>query len=270
MRNFTCSGISVVFVLALAGCPGNPPPHLVDAFHPTTDTGPMIDTNPMSAPDMNVPHVDMGTMPGFCGFGTGGCDLVATSACPMDGTTRQGCYLGATSTMCAPAGTATSGSCSSSNGCERGYACVGPTDTSTACERVCCADANCDPGEVCNPIGDGSGNPLPNGIGTCHRNTACTPIPNSGCTGTQQCILTMADGTTDCHSSGAVAEGGNCSAASCAPGLGCYTVTMAGADAGGPPPGRCFRYCRTAMGNADCTMSGTTCMAFSTAIGLCQ
>ncbi len=269
MRNFTCSGISAFFVLALAGCPGNPPPHLVDAFHPTTDTGTTpVDTNPMGQPDMNVPAVDMGTTPGFCGFG-GGCDLLATSACPPDGATRQGCYLGDTATACAPAGTATSGACASSNGCERGYACVGPTQDSTTCERVCCSATDCDPGSVCNGINDSSGAALPNHIGTCHRLTACTPLPNAGCTGTDQCNLTMSDGTTDCLPSGTTAEGGNCDSTACATGLGCYVTTMAGVDAG-TPHGTCFRFCRQAMGNADCPTSGTTCVAFGPTYGLCR
>jgi hypothetical protein len=265
MRNFTCSGISAFFVLALAGCPGNPPPHLVDAFHPTTDMGttPPVDTNPMATPDMNLPRVDMGGTPGLCGFGTGGCDLIATSACPMDGTTRQGCYITDTGTMCMAAGTATSGACTNLNGCERGYACVGPDATHTACEHVCCSAADCSPGEMCNPIGDSTGAALPNGIGTCHRPTACTVVPNSGCAAMQQCTVVAADGSTDCRGTGTGTEGMPCASTGCVEGLGCYGPAMGTAT--------CVRLCRLGM-NGDCMAAHPTCNAhgLGATYGLCD
>ena len=47
--------------------------------------------------------------------------------------------------------------------------------------RVCCHASDCMmPGAVCQPLGDGMGNPLPNGVGVCHVPPACTAVPNSG------------------------------------------------------------------------------------------
>lgn len=266
MRNFTFTGLSTsaVLLLALAGCHQDPP-RLVDAGHTTTDTGMNVDAF--------TPGVDTGVMPGndagrdggsggACTYG-GGCDLRSTTGCPMDASgNRQGCYPQSGSPMCAPAGTALDGAtCTALNDCDAGLVCLG----SGTCARVCCSAADCNTGELCNPLGDGTTHmPLPNGVGYCHRPAGCTPIPAAGCTAGNTCTTTMADGTTDCVPTGATPEGGDCSSVNCAEGLGCFT-------SGTSTAGVCYRFCRRAMGNADCMPAHPTCGAgLGTTYGLCM
>jgi hypothetical protein len=200
---------------------------------------------------------------GACTYGTGGCDLTDTSSCPPMGTTRQGCYPDMGAPACHPAGTAAAGaSCTNLNDCDAGMVCL----STNTCERLCCSVSDCNPGEMCNPLGDGSGMPLPNGVGFCHRPTSCTVVPQSGCMATEACIVSAMDGSTDCINAGPTAEGGSCDSSACMAGLGCFTM-------GSGTPGMCYRFCRTAMGNADCTGSGATCMGVSilgTMYGLCM
>ncbi len=275
MRHFSfVLSSSLAALFAIAGCNNTPnrPPG-TDAATPRdgggggVDTGPGHDAGPPV--DTGVP-TDTGGSTGTCSFG-GGCNLV-THSCPDDGSgARQGCYIGETMTMCAPAGSlGEGGTCTGPSQCDEHLTCVvtDPSATSGTCVRVCCANTDCGAGETCNPLGDGTGNPLPNNIGTCHRPTACTPVPNSGCTGTDQCVLTAADGTTDCAGSGALTEGTVCgqSAGACAAGMGCY-----GNDTDGY---HCSRFCRLAMGatnNPDCTGTLTNCASgFGSTYGLCR
>lgn len=274
MRNFSFTGLSTTVVFsglaltALAGC-RNDPPRLVDA-HVTPDAGGGGVDMGMGGVDMGMGGLDMGmardmgTMGGACTYG-GGCNLTSTSSCPPDsGGARQGCYPDMTAPACHPAGTvAVGGACTALNDCDAGSVCLG---TGT-CAKLCCSATDCPTGQSCTPLGDGSGNPLPNGVGFCHAPTACTPVPNTGCAAMQQCTTTAADGSTDCFPTGPVAEGGDCSSDNCAAGLGCFNM-------GAGTAGHCYRFCRRAMGttsNPDCTGTATTCGAgLGTTYGLCM
>lgn len=275
MRHFSfVLSSSLAALFAIAGCNNTPtrstdaaPNHDgggtgVDTGIPGHDSGPPVDTG--------VPPTDTGGSTGACAFG-GGCDLV-THSCPDDASgARQGCYIGQAATTCAPAGALGEGAnCTDPTQCDEHLTCVVTSAGATmgTCVRVCCSVADCGAGETCNPLGDGTGNPLPNNIGTCHRPTACTPVPNAGCTGTDQCVLISADGTTDCTGSGALTEGTTCGSDTdaCAPGLGCYGSEAAGF--------KCSRFCRLAMGatnNPDCTGTLTNCASgFGATYGLCR
>lgn len=277
MRHFSfVLSSSLAALLAIAGC-NNTPSRPTDAASghdaggtgvdtgiPGHDSGPPVDTG--------VPPTDTGGSTGACAFG-GGCDLV-THSCPDDASgARQGCYIGQTMTTCAPAGALGEGAtCTDPTQCDEHLTCVVTSAGATmgTCVRVCCSVADCGAGETCNPLGDGTGTPLPNNIGTCHRPTACTPVPNTGCTGTDQCVLISSDGTTDCTGSGTLTEGTTCGGAgstdSCAPGLGCYGTEAAGFT--------CSRFCRLAMGatnNPDCTGTLRNCATgFGSTFGLCR
>jgi hypothetical protein len=262
MRHFTLVGTSTsLLLLALTGC-GNPPPHLVDA-HVPGDTGPVgVDTNPS---DTGIPPTDTGHVGGACTYGTGGCNLTDTSSCPNDASgARQGCYPDDGAPMCHPAGTVQAGAaCTSGNDCDAGNVCLG----TNVCARLCCSAADCNTGESCNPLNDSTGTALPNHAGVCIRPTTCTPLPASGCMGTENCYVTGSDGSTNCVPGGAVAEAGTCDATNhCGTGLGCYAV-------GTPPVYTCYRYCRLSMMNADCTGTGRpTChpAGLGTMFGICD
>ena len=266
MRNFTLfAGASTSLMLALVGC-GNPPPHLVDA-HVSGDTGPLVDTNPTTN-DTGVMTPDTGHMGGACTYGSGGCNLVDTASCPNDSSgARQGCYPDDGSPMCHPAGTVAAGQpCTNGNDCDAGNVCIG----TNVCARLCCAASDCNTGESCNPLNDSTGTALPNHAGVCIRPTACTPLPASGCMGTNICYVTGMDGSTNCVPGGSVAEAGVCDATNhCGTGLACYSL----APAGMPPAFNCYRYCRISMGNADCTGTGRpTChpAGIGTMFGICN
>ncbi len=272
MRNFwnTClstSALSTSAVVALAlGCSN--PPHLIDSGHIIPDAA-QDDTNVMTV-DTGMPvdtggtlH-DTGAHTGACTYGTGGCNLTDTSSCPNDASgARQGCYPDDGAPMCHPAGTAALGAhCTNGNDCDAGLVCLG----TNLCAKLCCSAADCATGESCNPLADSTHTILPNGAGVCVRPTACTPTPPAGCTGTNHCYLTGADGSTDCVPSGTVAEGGNCMTDACMNGFGCYS-------AGTPPVFTCYRYCVIANGNTDCTSTAHPhCRAFGfgTTYGICD
>lgn len=269
MRNFKLLGLGSAGLLAFAltGCPGSPP-RLVDA-NVTHDSGvgndAFVSGNDTGMPvDMGTTMMrDMGGSTGACTYG-GGCDLTDTASCPPMGTTRQGCYPDATAPACHPAGTVgVGGTCAALNDCDAGSVCLG----TGVCAQLCCSATDCPSGQSCTPLGDGSGNPLPNGVGFCHAATACTPVPNTGCMTGYQCTTTMSDGSTDCFTTGTVAEGGDCSTENCQEGLGCFNM-------GAGTTGHCFRFCRRAMGttsNPDCTGTATTCGAgLGTTYGLCM
>lgn len=261
----------VVSLLGVAGCHSDPP-RVVDSGtnHDTgpmvVDTGVVVDTGPPV--DMGGTTGDTGPG-GTCSYG-GGCDLL-THSCPDAMGSPQGCFPGAMASQCASLQSmpiAAGMPCTHLNDCDEGYACVGPSSTTSVCTRVCCRAADCMmPGAVCQPLGDGMGNPLPNGVGVCHVPPACTAVPNSGCAAGNQCILVGHDGSTDCLPTGTAAEGGMCGGSTgmnCAEGLGCYGTTGGAAS--------CFRFCRTAMMNADCTGSAHTCTdaGLGGGIGLCM
>lgn len=269
MRKFTFLGLSTSFVLvlALAGC-GNPPARLVDAGHDAGGTG--NDAN-ITGNDANITGNDTGTggndgggHTGACTYG-GGCDLLDPTACPDVGGARQACYPQTGAPACAPAGNGLAGaSCTNLNDCDSGYVCL----SDGMCAHLCCANTDCTTaGETCNPLGDGMGSALPNGVGYCHRPATCTPVPNTGCAANQQCVVISSDGSTDCQGTGTGAEGATCggtTGVSCVEGTGCY------GPASGPDT--CSRLCRQAMGNADCTGSATTCqnVGLGTTYGLCM
>jgi hypothetical protein len=252
--------LGVMAAMMLAGCP-TPQPML----NPDTgmrDTGPLPDSGPpVDVGPVDAFRADTGGTTGTCSYG-GGCDLLAAMSCPDVGGERQACYPGATASECAPAGSLAAGAaCDALNDCDTGLVCL----STGTCVAACCGNDDCELGETCRPLADGSGNPLPNGVGVCNRPTACTPLPNS-CPAMQQCTLTDTDGSTDCAPVGPNTEGMPCGGAAgglCVEGLGCYA-----ADGG---PAMCIRFCRLGM-DADCT-GGGTCNASglgSDTFGLCM
>ena len=255
--------LGLVAVATLAGCP-TPRPVITndDAFRPDTGTAMMVDMGPprdTNPPDAFGVRVDMGGMPGMCSYG-GGCDLTSTSAanCPDVMGVRQACYPGMTASECQPAGSVGAGGDCMTGRCDTGLVCL----TTNICTPVCCSNADCPIGDMCNPLTVG-GAMLPNNVGVCKHPTVCTPIPNS-CGAGQQCYLTAMDGSTDCLGTGTATEGMTCGgAAGCVAGLGCYGTMAGGAT--------CTRFCHLGS-TTDCAM-GQTCNASglgSDMFGLCQ
>ena len=248
MRTALRSGwLCVMAATMLVGCPTTNPPRL-DTDTARVDSGPLPDSGP--PPDsgpIDAFRVDTGGGMTGCSFG-GGCDLLSPTSCPDVGGARQACYPGMMMSECATAGSAGLGaSCDALNDCDTGLVCL----ASGTCVAACCGNDDCELGEMCQPLGDADGNPLPNGVGVCNRPTTCTPLPNS-CPAMEQCTLTGTDGSTDCAPLGPNTEGMPCGGAAgglCVEGLGCYG-TMGGSAT-------CIRFCRLGMAG-DCT-GGATC-----------
>jgi hypothetical protein len=284
MRTFSFHSLSTstAIVLALAAC--NTPTSHPDAYvAPLVDMGMgSTDTNAMS-PDTHTTGTDSGGTntdggaSGMCRSVGGGCDLFA-HACPTT-PSRQGCYLvtvgypdggtGGTSTMCINAGSGQSGAqCQQATDCDDGLICIQDHGASMPghCTPACCQASDCPTaGDLCNQIGG-----LPAGVttGYCSHVTNCMPVPNTGCSGTDQCYVSGDVG--QCQPSGTATEGMPCGGSTgmdCAVGLGCF---------GSGTAGSCQRWCRVAMGtttNADCSGTAHTCTQFTnlgSTYGLCQ
>jgi hypothetical protein len=226
----------VLLSLFAFGCSPPAPPAGNDAA--VIDAAVVADANVVDAGPPDAGHT--------CSYG-GGCDLLG-AACPDSMMTRQGCYPGMGSSMCVPAGSiGVGGACSHLNDCDDGLVCLAAT---SVCAHACCAPTDCALGEMCRPLSDETGAPLPNGVGFCFRPPSCTPLPNTGCAAMQQCVLVGTDGTTDCAPTGTAMEGMPCEGATqCVEGLGCY---------GTAGTFTCYRFCRQGM-DADCTGTATTC-----------
>jgi len=179
----------------------------------------------------------------MCSAVGGECDVMMQN-CPM---ATQGCYFGRRSmmdtvptTLCAEAGRLVDGeSCMNLNDCAPGFFCDGDSST---CRHYCCGGSSSD----C-PAGSGQFciSRAGSDIGACTAPSTCTIVPNEGCAAGQGCYIAGADGTLSCFAAGTVADGAACEFLNdCTAGAACLTP-MGGAAT-------CTRFCRIAMGMADC------------------
>jgi hypothetical protein len=80
--------------------------------------------------------------------------------------------------------------------------------------------------------------------------TSCDPVLQTGCPAMQSCYLSQTGGSCTMTPAMPVPDGQACGMGLCKPGSGCIGIN------GGMST--CYKLCRTAMMNADCTTTGTT------------
>ena len=155
--------LGVGLVLALGACgPGGGAPDGAAATADTggtgSDAGPERDAGADASTD-GAASADAGRP---CAYG-GGCDLLAQD-CPAG----QACVPGPGASECVPAGVAPAGTpCAEASSCAPRTVCV-PDGASGTCRGLACAPSDCTvPAWVYVRLGDGSGAPLPNGVGIC-------------------------------------------------------------------------------------------------------
>lgn len=233
----------VAAAISLAGCgsAGGDPVVVDSGIHTDTGTGSDLGTGSDSGTDSGT-TTDGGTSPGMCPSTS--CDLVANTGCE----TGQRCSITSTAlpvtTACITAGAGTHDvSCTDDTGCAAGFLCVEAT-----CKHVCCVGSTageCGTGYACDRELTLMG--ARTGVGICDPTVDCDLDAQTGCPGTDSCILLGQDGSRQCRpSTGTLAENAACETSNdqCAAGLQCLQL-----DAG---PASCRKFC-------DATAMPTTC-----------
>ena len=192
------------------------------------------------------------------------CDTTTQSPCPAD----EKCVQLASSAVCRPAGALPVGeACGGTDDqCARTEECLTPGGAGGGgvCEQFCGNDSDCKRAPVAVGATQESSN-----LGHCLFqldssqsgsprvcSVACNPVATAGSSGcpTKAACFYSANGSipefTFCGPAGAVGDGGDCSAALCAPGLSCLAVST---------QFHCRPVCRKGI-DADCpSSSGETC-----------
>lgn len=191
---------------------------LMDSGPPPVDSGMRIDTG--------TPPVDSGT-PSSCGPTGGACNVSVVTSCGSG----NGCVLVGSSTtmweaMCTPSGVLGQGDeCDPMmpSQCQEGFQCTGATGDEE-CRRICCSNADCSPGVLCQPIAGADG------AGFCRPSDSCSVTDTGSCGDGQGCYPLGAEGDTQCLTAGTTGEGEACE-------------NLNGCEAGHGCVGECRRYC---------------------------
>lgn len=237
--------VAALFSLAGCGSAGGDPIVIDSGVHSDTGTGSDSGSGSDASTDSGSGS-DSG-ITGMCPSTS--CDLVSNTGCD----TGQRCSITSSAlpvtTGCITAGAGTDGvSCTDDTGCAASFLCV-----ESVCKHVCCVGSTageCGVGFACDRELTLTGGR--SGVGICDATVDCDLDAQTGCSGTDTCILLGGDGSRQCRpSTGTLAENAACDTANdqCGMGLQCLQL-----DAGAA---LCRRFCDAAAMPTTCPGSET-------------